>query len=121
VPRPRLRPQGTRLRADALRDEHRHSPQRRLLFGESCKGVARLRIGDRSCDELSELCEPELHVGRLRLDFSRGGEDDAPESAPDLTGDATADRTPRTLAICATAPLASFQSSSQAASPMRNT
>jgi hypothetical protein len=63
-----------------LRDQYRHSAQRRLLLSEPLDLGVRLRIGDRGGHQLGELGETGLRIVRKRLLPSHPGSDDPPQS-----------------------------------------
>ena len=64
-----------------LRDEYRHSAQRRLVLGEPLHFPARLRIRDRGRAQVCEALQPLDRVLRQRLDGS--GDHHAPEPTTD--------------------------------------
>src|SRR5262249_25522077 len=71
------------LRARALGDERRHAPEGRLLVRQSGHLLTRLRVRDRSRDQLGEAAESELGAGGELL-ISVGCRD---QRAPQLTVD----------------------------------
>ena len=68
-----------RSRLDSIGDQRRHAPQRRLLLGELSEGLSRLCVRDCCGDQLGELADPLLDVGRQRLALARHRDHRPPE------------------------------------------